>query len=117
MHYFDPTLDWPQDLLESSMPDLIVMHSRSLKDPNAPWRREDDTWTTEWTQYAAAEGDNQFINMTFLEGAPTNEHDRKKVSTYLNSISNHELSVHKYRSLSTDSDLRLLSTGKLFQPS
>lgn len=112
MHYFDPTLDWPKDLLEVSMPDLIVTHSRALKDPKAPWRTRDETWTTEWMQYAAAEGDNQFLNMTFLDSAPTNEQDRQKVSKYLNSVSSHEFSVHKYRRLSTKSNLPLLSSGK-----
>lgn len=112
MHYFDPTLDWPQELLDEPMPDLVIVHSRSLSDANAPWKGADEAWTTEWAQYASADGDQHFINMIFLNSLTASDNDRKEVAAYLDKLVVDGASVHRYRSASSSNGLSMLSTGK-----
>lgn len=112
MHYFDPTLDWPPDLLEEPMPDLVVIYSRSLTDASAPWKGADEAWTTGWIQYASADGDQHFINMVFLNGTTASDSDRKEVGAYLDKLVIDGASVHRYRSAASGYDLSTLATGK-----
>ena len=112
MHFFDPTLDWPKELLEEQMPDLVVIRSNNLKDPNAPWYGIDNAWRTSWIQFAAADGDHHFLSMTFLDGLSACNDDRKEVATYLTALSGSGVETRQYRSTSSVSNLPILSTGE-----
>lgn len=111
MHYFDPTLDWPMELLAEPMPDLLVVHSSRLIDANAPWKGGDEAWATEWIQYASADGDQHFVNMVFLNGSIASENDRKAVAAYIDKLIGDGVSVHQYRRTAFSHDLSMLSTG------
>ena len=112
MHFFDPTLDWPKELLEEPMPDLVVVHSRSMTDASAPWKGIDKAWRTEWVQYASADGDQHFINMIFLNGSTALDNDRKEVAAYLDKLVSDGVAVDRYRSTSSRHDLATLSLGR-----
>ncbi|KAK5074064.1 hypothetical protein LTR64_006794 [Lithohypha guttulata] len=113
MHYFDPTLDWPKELLEDQMPDLIIIQSKNLKDLGAPWQVSDSGWTTCWVQYAASGSEARFLNWIFLDGVFASEDDRKQVAAYLGGLADQEVSIHRYRGLSVTSNLPILLTAPI----
>jgi len=98
--------------LDEPMPDLVLIHSRSLRDANAPWRGGDEAWTTEWKQYASADGDQHFINMVFLNALTASDNDRQEVAAYLDKLVDDGACVHRYRRTLSSDNLSILPTSK-----
>lgn len=99
MHFFDPTLDWPKDLLEETVPDLIVVRSKSLLNANALWNQSSGnaSWTTPWIQYAVADDGEDFLNMIFFDSQSPGAADGKLILEYLKALSNEQIPFSRYK--------------------
>lgn len=113
MHYFDPTMDWPIELAQPIAPDLLVVYSQTLHDAEAPWNGTagQSPWSTEWIQYASADGEQRFINMTFFNRANLTKDDESSLNAYLDNLARRGASARRYRSTSGINTLsRLISS-------
>lgn len=66
MHFFDPSLSWPADLLEATPPDMLIIKSDKLDLPECPWQQT-QKWSTPWCHYVAPKEEDTFIHMLFLQ--------------------------------------------------
>jgi len=113
MHYFDPTMDWPMDLLPSGVPDLLVVRSHNLHDGGAPWNGVggQNCWSTGWIQYASADGEQGFIIMTFFNQAAVTEDDKHQFDRYSDHLRTTDVVVRRYGSTSGADSFSTLASG------
>lgn len=114
MHYFDPSLDWPKELLDETLPDLVVISSSNLGQQDAPWYRENGGWATAWISFAAAVREGRFMKMIFFDRKRAADNDRKEAVAYLNRIASRGDIVERFQNQRGGLDPRSLEKGVCF---
>lgn len=100
MHFFDPTLDWPKDLLDPPVPDLFVVQSKVSLDSNPPWNDSSgsSSWNTPWIEYAALDREERFISMTFFNTRSASREEKKQISDRSDEVDDESRSIGWYKS-------------------
>lgn len=90
------------DLVEQKVPELLVMHSKSLIDGSAPWRiaTNAESWGTDWIQFSAASGVDSFVHMIFFNAQSATETDNQLFTAYHSHLLRTETFVSQYRATS-----------------
>lgn len=103
MHFFDPTVDWPKDLLDPLVPDLFIVQSETSLDSNSAWNdpSRSSPWNTPWIEYAALDREERFINMTFFNTRSASRDEKKLISERSEGLDDGAKSIGWYRSTSS----------------
>lgn len=115
MHYFDPTMDWPIELAQQNVPDILMIHSKVLNDSNAPWRTtaDSDAWGTDWIQFSTADGAQNFVNLIFFDIQSVRENDKNLFTAYHSHLTRTDNFVGQYRATSSRTSFPAVSSSML----
>lgn len=81
MHFFDPSLSWPADLLKTPPPDMLIIRSDKLDLSGYPWQQTQKS-SIPWSHYVAPKEEDTFIHMLFLQ-AQSSRLDYDNMSRFL----------------------------------
>lgn len=112
MHFFDPTVDWPAELVNHEVPDLLFLRSRKLIDvdfnftsPSLAGRFSEHAV---WSEYASFDSASMFVKILVFQPSSIQSEDEDHVNAILDDIvrRNGDVEIAQYRKILSNSSLR-----------
>lgn len=116
MLMFDPTINWSRELLESPIPDLLVVRSQSPSRIDRPWHTtgEQNSWSSAGVEFTAVDRKERHIDFIFFDTQSASSEERRQVFEYSEKLNDEETAMDWYRcTFSANNHVEVLSKGEL----